>query len=193
VKRCGPGYDEDMRQLALDILGLAVLAVIASSCSDAGEQPKPVLDRSARERIVAAANQAVHRAMTAPEDARKGNEIARKSWGEAIERLHPLRVLNDRVNVFIVLNEDATTASGLYVSIPISSYAPGSDKRFLRFEDLSKPGDKAFGRLYRCKLRKAEPAAAPNGGSAKLAEDPGIAASQVTGRWQRRAQPERIV
>jgi hypothetical protein len=69
-------------------------------------------------------------------------------------------VLNDRVNVFIVLKEDATTEEGLYVSIPCSSYMPGLDQRFLQLEKVSERGDSASGTLCRCKRTKAEPAPA---------------------------------
>ncbi len=128
----------------------------------AGEPAQPVLDRAARERIIAGANAAVHKHLTGAPNA--GNEplISKELWGEAISALKPLRVVNDRVNVFIVLKEDATTEEGLYVSNPISSYAPGLDKRFLEFEKVSDPGDHTFGSLYRCKLAKIKPAGAAN-------------------------------
>jgi hypothetical protein len=59
--------------------------------------------------------------------------------------------------VFIVMREDETTEQGFYVSIPISSYAPGHDERFLRFKELTQPGDLAFGRIYECKMKKPQP------------------------------------
>ncbi len=43
------------------------------------------------------------------------------------------------------------------MSVPFSSYAPGLGDRFLLFEELSQPGDQAFGKLYQCKLKKLQP------------------------------------
>jgi hypothetical protein len=142
-----------------------VIGVTAALLSNAGDPPKPSLDRAARQAIISAANKAVHKHMTRDQRVPKGPEISKKLWGDAIARLKPLRVLNDRVNVFIVLEEDEEGQEGLYVSTPISSYAPGADERFLRFEKLSEAGDKAFGQLYRCKLRKSQPATPPNAAS----------------------------
>ncbi len=133
-----------------------VIAFTTSLLSNAGETPRPSLDRAAREAIIAAANQAIQRHMKGDQQERKGTEIAQAFWGDTIARLKPLRVRDDKVNVFIALKEDATTEEGLYVSLPISSYAPGVDRRFLVFEKLTQPGDKDFGALYRCKLRKAQ-------------------------------------
>jgi hypothetical protein len=130
------------------------LTLPGSLLCHADEQAKPALDGVARERIVAGANQAIHKHITGGQNAGNEKLISKENWGEAISALKPLRVLNDRVNVFIVLKEDATTAEGVYVSIPISSYAPGVDKRFLQFEKMSEPDDKAFGVLYWCKLTK---------------------------------------
>ena len=67
------------------------------------------------------------------------------------------------MNVFIVLKEDATTEEGLYVSNPISSYAPGVDDKFVRFEKLTQSGDASWGALYDCKLKKARAEGAKNG------------------------------
>ena len=128
----------------------------------AGEPSRPSLDRAAREAIITAANQAFQKHVQSAQEARKGTEIAKESWGDSIAHLKPLRVRDDRANIFIVLKEDETTEEGLYVSIPISSYAPGMDKRFVLFETLTQPGDKAFGQLYYCKLRKAQPSEPPN-------------------------------
>jgi hypothetical protein len=73
-----------------------------------------------------------------------------------------VRVVNDHVNVIIVLGGDATKEHGLYVSVPISSYAPGLDGRFAAFEKLSQPEDKAPGVLYRYRLRNAKAAVSPH-------------------------------
>jgi hypothetical protein len=142
-----------------------VIGFAASLLSHAGEPPGPSLegsslDRAKREAIIAAANQAVQKHMKGDQQERKGTEIEKEFWGEAIARLKPLRVRDDRVNVIIILKEDETTEECLYVSNPISSYAPGTDKRFLLFEKLTQPGDRAFGSIYRCKLRKTPDGAA---------------------------------
>jgi ribosomal protein L31E len=137
-----------------------------SLLSGAGETPRPRLDRTARESIIAAANQAIQKHMKVDRQERKGTEIAKALWGEAITRLKPLRVRDDKVNVFIVLQEDEATEAGLYVSIVFSSYAPGVDKRFVEFEKMSQPEDKAFGILYWCRLTKAQPTGCTNAGIA---------------------------
>ena len=133
---------------------VAVITVLAVAIASGCATEAPCLSKTDREAIIVAANQAVHKHMTSGRTEHRGMEIPRSLWGTAIEQLHPLRVLNDRVNVFIVMREDRTTEEGFYVSIPISSYAPGHDERFLMFKDLTQSGDKAFGRLYECKLKK---------------------------------------
>ena len=135
---------------------MIVLAVLMVGCE--GEADAPSLNRAEREAIITAANKAVHKHMTTIPEDQQGSEIPRSLWGEAIEQLHPLRVLNDRVNVFIVMREDDTTEEGFYVSLIISSYAPGSPDRFLMFRELTEPGDKTFGTIYQCKLKKPQPA-----------------------------------
>jgi len=139
---------------------LCLLSLAASSAAlDKGGHksvnnfPTPS-ERAEREAIIAAANGAIHKYLTAGEHQGDSQEIPRKFWGDAITRLNPVKVVNDRVNVFIVLREDQLAAGGLYVSIPYSSYAPGLDKRFLRFRDLTGPNDKAFGRVYQCVIKK---------------------------------------
>ena len=131
-----------------------VIAFTTSLLSHAGEPPRPSLDRAAREAIITAANQAVQKHMKSAQEAQKRTEIAKESWGDSIARLKPLRVRDDRVNIFIVLKEDETAEEGLYVSYPISSYAPGMDRRFLLFKKLTQSGDRGFGEVYQCKLRK---------------------------------------
>jgi hypothetical protein len=133
------------------IIGFAALL-----SSHAEESPGPSLGRAQREAIIAAANQAVKKHLKGDQQERKGTEISKNLWGEAIADLKPLRVRNDRVNVFIVLKDDECAEEGLYVSIPISSYARGMDKRFLLFEKLTQAGDKGFGEIYLCKLTKAQ-------------------------------------
>jgi hypothetical protein len=152
-----------------------VMAIAAALLSQAGEGP--ALDRAAREALIAAANQAVRQHMQSAPQERHGVEIAKAFWGPPIASLKPLRVRDDLCNVFIVLTEDATTETGLYVSNPISSYAPGHDQRWLLCEKLTQPGDRAFGELFRCKIRKDAPNALPDAAPPALPEaDQGIAA-----------------
>jgi len=150
------------RSSELPPAGALVIAFTTALLCHAGELSRPALDRAAREAIITAANQAFQKHVQSAQEARKGTEIAKESWGDSIAHLKPLRVRDDRANIFIVLKEDEAAEEGLYVSIPISSYAPGMDKRFVLFETLTQPGDKAFGQLYYCKLRKAQPSEPPN-------------------------------
>ncbi len=112
------------------------------------------LTPEARAAVVAEATRALHRSLQTPPQQRPNNEIPKALWGEAITRLKPLRVTNDRINIMIVLHENKDFEEGLYVSNPVSSYAPGLDKRFASFELLSKPDDKSFGSLYRYRMEK---------------------------------------
>ncbi len=133
---------------------MIVFAALMVGCE--GKANYLSLKRTEREAIITAANQAVHKHMISIPSEQRTAEIPRSLWGKAIEQLHPLRVLNDRVNVFIVTQEDDTTEEGLYVSTIISSYAPGLDKRFLVFKKLTEPSDKSSGQLYQCKLKKLQ-------------------------------------
>ena len=137
---------------------ISVTALLTLFCQAFSNVPpdeaKTLSGRVDRDAIIAAANGAIHKYMKMGEQGRKSNEIPKKFWGDAIARLNPIRVLNDRLNVFIVLKEMELTVEGLYVSIPISSYAPGHDERFLQFRELTQPNDKSFGELYLCKLKK---------------------------------------
>ena len=137
------------------------LAFTASLLSCAKEPPGLAFDRTAREAIIESACRAVRSEVK--RDPGTGDEVSKELWGGMISKLHPLRVRNDRMNVFIVLKEDATTEEGLYVSNPISSYAPGVDDKFVRFEKLTQSGDADWGALYDCKLKKARTEGATNG------------------------------
>jgi hypothetical protein len=148
---------------------VGVILLFVAAVAIGGETNVPSLSSADREAIITAANQAVHKHMTSAPDQKRGMEIPRSLWGKAIEQLQPLRVLNDRVNVFIVMREDRISEEGLYVSVPISSYAPGHDERFLMFKDLTQPGDKAFGHIYECKMKKPQPTV---GGDGKPAPQP---------------------
>ena len=117
------------------------------------------LAESGRVAIVTAANRAVQAHMTSEGKQPQGDDINHEFWGDAISQLEPVRVYDDRVNVAIVLRSDAEGEEGLYVSIPISSYAPQAGDGFTVFEMLSKPEDKAFGSLYYYKTDRRPPPA----------------------------------
>jgi hypothetical protein len=137
------------------ILAIAIIVVTAGCLTPAADDvpPKkivPELNQAQREAIVADANQALRkyeRKKDAPDDIDAG------SWGEAIAKLKPIRVRNDRVNVAIVLSEKDGIEEGLYVSIPISSYAAQVGDRFALITKLSTEKDKSFGTLYHYKLQ----------------------------------------
>ena len=86
---------------------------------------------------------------------RDGDRIPTKLWSPTMTSLKPLRVVNDRVNLKIVLVESEHFESGFYVRIAISSFAPTAS-RFAEFVQLSKPGDGPLGTLYRYRLAKAK-------------------------------------
>jgi hypothetical protein len=138
----GSGMDKDV----LDGIRLELKALGAS------KELVPKLGKSDREAIIAAANQAIHSHMKSDPAQRNGDEITKELWGDAILKLKPIQVRNDRVNVAIVLSKTDGAEKGLYVSIPISSYAPQLGDRFSVFKKLSEPDDKAFGSLYHYKL-----------------------------------------
>ncbi len=143
-----------MRALLLMSLCFLVASVAGGTAQD---RKFPTLGKSEREAIVAAANQAIRTYLKGDPKLRRGDEISEESWGEAILRLKPVRVRNDRVNVAIVLRDEDGVEEGLYVSIPISSYAPMVGDRFAVLEKLSETDDRTFGTLYRYKLKKAHP------------------------------------
>ena len=136
-------------------MSLCFVASVAGGTAQDRKFPTP--GKSEREAIVAAANQAIRTYLKGDPKHRRAEEIPRESWGEAILRLKPLRVRNDRVNVAIVLREVDGVEEGLYVSIPISSYAPTVGDRFAVLEKLSETDDRTFGTLYRYKLKRARP------------------------------------
>ena len=137
------------------VLAIAMIVVTAGCFARAANDvpPKkivPELNQAQRKAIVAAANQALkkyERKKEAPDN------IDAASWGEAIAKLKPIRVRNDRVNVAIVLSEKDGVEEGLYVSIPISSYAAQVGDRFALMTKLSTEKDKSFGTLYHYKLQ----------------------------------------
>ena len=135
----------------MGLTGLAGLVYAAAP----GASASALLSRSGREAIVEAATTAVRESVQIDVHKRGGYGIPRRFWGQAIQKLRPLRVVNDRMNVMIVLTEDGRDEKGLYVTNLISSYAvANTDPRFAAFEPLSKPGDRSFGGLYRYHIRK---------------------------------------
>lgn len=110
----------------------------------------PELSAAQRSALVSEASKAVGEYLQIDQKKREENEIPKKLWGPSIQSLKPLRVVEHRVNVKIVLAEGDGIESGFYVNIPISSYAPQGG-HFLELVQLSQPEDKAF-TLFRYKL-----------------------------------------
>ena len=115
------------------------------------KRPKvvPTLSKQERAAIVAAASQAIRSHL----QIQKKDLIDPGFWGVAIASLKPIRVRNDKVNVAIVLSENGGVEEGLYVSIPISSYAAQVGDRFAVMDPLSRDEDQTFGRLYHYKMQ----------------------------------------
>src|SRR5438876_4490630 len=57
----------------------------------------PMLNKTEREELVGGANRAWQKYAKSDGKKAKGNDLPKEFWGEAIERLKPLRVYNDRV------------------------------------------------------------------------------------------------
>ena len=136
---------------------LVVAAMLSSFTPAAGDDPPktnvPKLNQAEREAIVAAARQALDKHAKAERKKEAPDDIDAKFWGETISKLKPIRVRNDQVNVAIVLSEKEGVEEGLYVSIPISSYAATVGDRFALMTKLSTEKDKSFGKLYHYKLQ----------------------------------------
>lgn len=111
----------------------------------------PFLSAQQRVAVITEAHKAFTNFVQSDRKERDGDNIPKKFWGDAILNLKPLRVVNDRVNIKIVLANDGRVEAGFYVNLPISSFAPQPES-FLEFVQLSQPDDKAFGSLYRYKL-----------------------------------------
>jgi hypothetical protein len=152
-----------MRKFGFLIIGLTMLLPVLPVLSNeqpkaqadsSGEPLKLALSQEERSAIVKDANYAYRQYVGMDVKERKGDEIPQRFWGEAILKLKPVRVLNDRVNVAIVLRDDEHSEQGLYVNLPISSVAAGHGKKFVLWEKLSKPEDKSFGELYLYSIEK---------------------------------------
>lgn len=120
-----------------------------------GASTNSLLSHGGREAIIKAALTAVHKSVQVDVRERDEDKTPLRFWGEAIQKLRPLRVVNDRMNVMIVLTDDSHNEKGLYVGNPISSYGV-PNFRFAAFELLSKPEDKSFGWLSRYDTRKKQ-------------------------------------
>ena len=94
------------------ILMSLCLLVASVAGGTAQDRQDPTPSKAEREAIVAAANQAIRTYLKGDPKLRRGDEIPRESWGEAILRLKPLRVRNDRVNVAIVLRDEDGVEEG---------------------------------------------------------------------------------
>lgn len=146
-----------MSKATLFLLSIALLGVIATHFRlAAGDDPQkknvPQLDQAQREAIVKEATQAFSKHVKGERKKEMPDEIDKAHWGEAIAKLKPISVRNDRVNIAIVLSEKDGVEEGLYVSNPISSYVPNGD-RFEVMTRLSTNEDRSFGTLYYYKLK----------------------------------------
>src|SRR5438874_1234855 len=85
--------------------GLAVASsrVAWGNSQQEKEQRLPMLNKTEREALIGAAHQAWQKYAKRDANKAKGNDFPKEFWGEAVERLKPLRVYNDRVNIAIVL------------------------------------------------------------------------------------------
>ena len=109
------------------------------------------ITKAQRVAIVQEAHRAFRGLADMPHNQRANDDVPEKFWGETIHSLKPVRVVNDRMNIKIVLHESGVIESGFYVTLPHSSFAPQAGD-FLEFAPLSQPDDKTFGEVYRYKL-----------------------------------------
>jgi hypothetical protein len=117
--------------------------------------PIPALNTRQRMDIAQAASKTLNRHARADVKARSDN-IPAALWDKKLAELKPLRIVNDRVNVRIVLFEEGGIEAGFYVNLPISSYLPNPED-FLEFLPLTEPGDRTFGQIYRYKAATLKP------------------------------------
>ena len=129
----------------LILIGAAILAIAGEGAVSTVKSRAKALTKEHREAIVAAANNAYKLHVNGPRMKESPDDIDKANWGDAIARLKPIRVRNDRVNIAIVLAENDGVEEGLYVSLPISSYIPDRHAEMLK---LSTRDDKSFGMLY---------------------------------------------
>ncbi|MBA4148128.1 MAG: protein kinase [Verrucomicrobia bacterium] len=134
-----------------EIKGISLKPNAAPESTSAPQSSIPNLTASQRVAIVEEAHHAFRSLANLPQNHRTNDDIPEKFWGETIRSLKPLRVVNDRINIKIVLQESGAIESGLYVNLPISSHAPEAAV-FLEFVLLSEVDHNSNGQLYRYKL-----------------------------------------
>ena len=100
----------------------------------------PIPDLTVKQRVdlVTEAHQAFRQLVTKENHA--STNIPPEFWGPTINSLKPLRVLNDRVNIQIVLTERDGIEAGFYVNLPLSSFIPENNK-YLEFVKLTESDD----------------------------------------------------
>lgn len=84
-------------------------------------------------------------------------EIPVSCWSDVVKAMKPVRVVNDRVNVKLVLKDDGQFESGFYVIMGISSYRPERGD-FAEFVELGGTGELVTGNLYWYRQAKGGPA-----------------------------------
>jgi hypothetical protein len=119
----------------------------------------PELTQAERKAIIQESIQAMRKHVTGRKE--PGDELRKEILGSAILKLNPVRVRNANLNIVIVLKEDPEMEEGLYVSNPISSFAPGAGGEMLIWERLGDKEDRTWGALFRYKLKKT-PKTAPS-------------------------------
>jgi hypothetical protein len=118
------------------VIRFAVCLVVAfgqllpTIAGDSSKKTVPDLDETQCVAVITAATQAIAKHFKAERSKEKPNEIDAKFWGEAISKMKPIRVYNDRVNIAIVLFDKEGVEEGFYVQPVISSYAPQIGERF---------------------------------------------------------------
>jgi hypothetical protein len=111
--------------------------------------PIPALNARQRNEVIQGANKTFSRLVRTDTKTRT-DLVPVEIWDERIAGLNPIRVVNDRVNMRIVLFETGGMEGGFYIIPPISSYRP-NQADFLEFQPLTQAGDRAFGEMYRYK------------------------------------------
>jgi hypothetical protein len=117
--------------------------------------PMPDLNPQLRSNIIQEAQQSYSRHVRVPAKERT-TDIPARTWGPTIASLKPVRLIDDRVNIRVVLFDGDGMEAGLFIQQPISSYAPDPDD-FLEFIPLNRPEDQTFGQIYRYKLVQSQP------------------------------------
>lgn len=136
-------------QLLICLLTVGILAGCKSNSNASNLSP------AERAGIIEESCKALHSLLQIAPSERDGNNVPKPFWGATIVRLKPLRVTNDRLHIRIVLLETDRYEEGLFVSNPISSYAPLPNE-FAELVKLGEPADRTFGTLYRYRSVKTK-------------------------------------